>query len=425
MTFKRPEIALRLFLLVVQNSVEKGIVPVLVLVLAAQFGTSSGAAILVAATALAIAATLASGELPRFMPVKRILFFSEVVRAVGIAIVMGGIALSGEVAGTLLLGYSLITIGNGISAPAGQGLLMEVASSDEDEWVFRAVLWVNNLTFSTAPIIAAIAYVSGYIILFLSTIMGLSLLGMATIILMLKDGGPIPDKRPWSEFRAFGVIENSFRVLKNPTFRIYFMVTCTLASLNLQPGYYIGTLLAEEIDHARVDLVLWTANLTGAEISAYQRSSMTIVVVLFAGVVGILARRLSPANRFIFGVPAFALAFGVIPVLRDPISIFCTSAIAGLAQLIFVPTHSLLAAQLAPPGEKARYAAVNELRYRVAALVGAASVGAVGVVPPMVMGVAYVVIGSCLLPAYLQILARSKLERSEGQQSAQGRFAAR
>jgi len=403
---RRPEIAVRLFLLLIEKSIDKGIVPILVLTVAARYGTGPGAAILVAATALAIAATLAAGELSRFVDLRRLLIWSEIGRALGIVAVILGLGQPTGAALTVLAGYALVTLGNGVSAPAGQGMLLEVAASDDDEWVFRWMLWLNNLTFATVPILAALAFVHDRVTLFLGAILGLSLLAMAVLRLGFARPAPPPVLRPWAEFRPFALATGSVEVLRDPTFRLYFLATCILASLNLQPGYYIATLLVQEIDSARIAVLGWSADLTGAEISAYQRSAMTLVVVVFAAALGRFAQRLRPEKRFQIGVPLFALGFALIPILRDPVAILAVSAAVGLAQLIYVPTHSLLVAQLSPPGARARYAAVNELRYRVAALVGAASVAAVGTVPPAAMGALYGIAGLCLLPIYTTILAR-------------------
>jgi DHA1 family multidrug resistance protein B-like MFS transporter len=191
------------------------------------------------------------------------------------------------------------------------------------------------------------------------------------------------------------------------------IVGVLMLGLELQLTNYIGVRLAAEFgERPLLPDGLWGFHVSGIEMLGLLRTENTVLVVVLAGLLLRLTRRLPERATLMVATVIYTAGYAALAVSNVPLLLITATLVMTVGELVYVPIHQSMLAELVRDEQRSRYMAVNALRQRGALLLGSLGVSAGALLSSWAMALLYVGIGAVCFVMYARLLAELRVRES-------------
>jgi DHA1 family multidrug resistance protein B-like MFS transporter len=313
--------------------------------------------------------------------------------------------------------FFLNTVLVAIATPASEAIVIDVTTQDTRKYVYGLSYWITNLCIAAGTMVGALLY-EHYFFELLASSAAASLITWFVTARFIKESGPAKQLRQAADISFKRIVSSYQGELRDKHFAQYLLVGILMLGLEMQLTGYIGVRLSESfVTQPLLPLSVLDMPVSGVNMLGILRTENTLLVVLFAGLLMRLSQRFSDLTLLCIGTVLFACGYALLSVSGIGWVLLLGTLIFSIGELLYVPVHQALLADLVQDSMRSQYMAVNALRLRGAMLLGALGVTVGALIPPWMMAAAYLLTGCCCLLLYSSLILRLREFRSSGMSS--------
>lgn len=321
-------------------------------------------------------------------------------------------------AGTTLVMTMLVSVGWGLSRPAGEAMLIDVSTPETRKAIYRVQYWSNNLSISVAGMVGAYFFSDYLFELFL-------IVGAMSVVAVVVYGCFLAETMPT------GAAERSARstpskpkgsllatykeVLRDRPFMAYVLAGVLTVSVEMNLPNYIGIRMAQHMQDAAW-LPGLDAHVGGLQMLGFLRTENTLGVVILSLFVAKWVKGKSDFTTMLGAMALNILGYTYLVFGNQPMLLVALMLIATIGELVYVPLKQAYLVRLVPDHARSSYMAINSMTNRAAQMLAGLNVVIGGFLSPGGMAVLIAVTGFAgllLLGSVLSgVEARSGLKQS-------------
>ncbi|WP_179032709.1 MFS transporter [Paenibacillus kribbensis] len=409
-----PNLKLRIIIGFFQRLTQMTVFPFMTIYFARYYGSEIAGVIVFTSVIIAFLASFYGGYFADIKGRKPILLNSEKMRFITLlvlAISNSEVFVSPFVTCIMFIANTFLV---GVSTPASEAIVVDVSTKETRKFVYGINYWATNLAIALGSIIGAFLYEKHFFILLLSTSLA-SLLSCILISKFITETKPASqEKNELFKFSYKNMLKSYRIILKNTIFLRYMLVGILMLGLEMQMSNYIAVRLSNEFGiKSLLPYNLLNIQVSGVQIFGIMRLENTFLVVLLAGLLMNFVKRYSERKVLIVGTVLFSGGYALLAITNVGWILLLGTAISALGELMYIPIHQAMLANMVGEKNVSQYMAVSSLRIRGATIMGSIGLTLGAFIPTWSMGVVYLLIGLTCIAIYMNILSGLEFTNKE------------
>lgn len=299
---------------------------------------------------------------------RRMMVWGEAFK-VAAFVVMLLAALSGQLLWPIFAALLVLAVGNGLSGPAGEALLIDASTPKDRSFMYAVNYWGNNLGYLLGAPLGGLLFGRH-----LSVLMGL-LTAMAVVILwvtarFIEDvHRPCQDRAPV----GLGALAASYRQVATDRAFLWFTLSGMLIlTLEFARTSFLAVRLDENLRGGHVPLpVLGELAFDGPRALALLSAENTFLIVIGTAAVATFLTRRDPRRWMLVGFALFGLGYSAVMLLSAPWALLLAGVVFSVGELLYVPTRQAVLANMVDPARRGAYMAVGSMVFQFGKLLAA------------------------------------------------------
>ena len=399
-------IKIRLFINFIQKLTQMTVFPFMAIYFSAHFGSTVAGFLMILSVVAALISSFYGGYFADKNGRKKVLLEGEKYRFITMllmALFNSPWLFSPSITYVLFLINSVIV---GLITPANEAILIDVSTSKTRKLLYSLNYWSINLSIALGSMIGAFFYKDHFFVLLLSTAVA-SVATYYLIKLYILETNPKEDNQEITKVSLKAIFNSYKLVLKDWLFAIYLIAGIFMLGLEFQLTNYIAIKLSNEFGYQSLFGSSYL-QFDGVKILGFLRMENTLLVVVLGALVLKLTDKINDKVILFIGVVLFASGFALLSVFNSAWILIIATLIFTTGELMYVPIHQSLLAELIDDTMRSQYIAVNSLRVRGAMIIGSLCVTLGSFVPNWTMALIYLSFGSVSIILYSIIYLKFK-----------------
>lgn len=305
--------------------------------------------------------------------------------------------------------FILFAINNvivGLITPANEAILIDVSTPKNRKLLYSLNYWSLNLSIALGSMIGAFFYKNHFFDLLLTTSLA-SLITYFLVKLYIIETNPPKINQKIKKATLTSIFASYKLILKDRLFTIYLIVGILTLSLEFQLVNFIAIKLSNEFGIQKL-FGLPYLQFDGVKILGFLRMENTLLVVILGALVLKLTDKLNNKIILFVGVVLFTSGFSLLSIFNNICILILATFIFTIGELLYVPIHQSLLAELIDDTMRSQYIAVNSLRSRGALIIASLCVTLGSFVPNWTMALLYISFGAVSIILYSIIFSNLK-----------------
>lgn len=341
------------------------VLPFLGLLFAREHGAAVAGLMLGAGYVLQFLVGLYGGALSDTRGRKRIMVWGEGAK-VAAFVVMLLAALGGAGSGWIFAATLVLALGNGLSSPAGEAMLVDVSTPESRAFMYAVNYWGNNLGYLLGVPLGGLLFRDHLPVLLGLLVLVSGVILWATATRIQESWRPTPGARPGGA-PGLGQLLNSYRLVARDR---AFLVLTLGGVLVLTIEFARTTFLAVRLDQDLVNAVVNVPGLgplafDGARALSLLTVVNTLLIVLGTAPVARFLTGRDPRRWMVVGFGLFGLGYASAMLLSAPLALTLAALVFSVGELLYVPTRQAVVADMVPAERRGAYMAVNGLVFQL------------------------------------------------------------
>ncbi|PNY81553.1 MFS transporter [Deinococcus koreensis] len=371
-----PSVRIRLLTTFLSKVFGTTVVPFMGLMFAREAGALTAGALLAAQFGLQFVVGLYGGAASDTYGRRRMMVWGEAVKLLAFGLMLLA-ALGGALLWPMFAALLVLSVGNGLTNPAGEALLIDASTPADRAFMYSVNYWGNNLGYLVGAPLGALLFTDH-----LGVLMGL-LTGMAAVILWVtarfirnvqtaddQMAGPPAAPRP-AGFRA--LLASYRQVATHRTFLWFTAGGTLILSIEYSRTTFLAVRLDRDLSGQTLTLPLSGLPLTfdGARALALLSAENTLLIVLSTAAVARFLTGRDPRRWMLVGFALFGAGYLAAMGLDTPLALLGAGLVLTLGELLYVPTRQAVQADMIDPARRGAYMAVGSLVFQFGKLLAA------------------------------------------------------
>lgn len=297
----------------------------------------------------------------------------------------------------------------GLITPANEAILIDVSTTKTRKMLYSLNYWSINFSIALGSMIGAFFYKDYFFLLLLSTAVA-SAGSYYLIKRFISETNPLQGKQKITKVSLKEIYQNYKVVLKDRLFAIYLIAGICMLGLEFQLINFIAVKLSDEFGVQQL-FGFSSFEFDGVEILGLLRVKNTLLVVLLGALVLKLTQKAEDKVILYTGAVLFSSGFALLAVTNEAWILLVATLVFTIGELMYVPIHQALLAELIDDAMRSQYIAVNSLRVRGAMILGALGVTLGAFIPNGAMALIYISMGGISIVLYTIVYAKLKGNR--------------
>ncbi|WP_273122455.1 MDR family MFS transporter [Bacillus weihaiensis] len=387
-----PNIKIRIYTSFLSRVVGSSVFPFMAIYFTKEINATIAGILVLIQVAVQFLAGLYGGYLADIIGRKRLMVAGELLKVAAFA---GMLAVNSPLFSSPWITFVmmlLIGISSGIVNPASEAMLIDVSTKETRAFMYSINYWAVNLSIMIGLMIGGWFFEHH----FFELIGVLLLMGIVTLWMtnsFIIDTYKVEKERKAETYGIKPLIKSYGLVIKDWTFMSFTFGGISILSIEFQRNNFISVRLEEEIIPQAIQLFnIMSLDIDGIKLLSLLTVVNTLMIVLFTGVIAkwISGKKDEPimyTGFILFGLGFFFLAFS-----NDILTLFISTVVLTIGELLYVPTRQSLLADIVDDSKRGAYMAMNSLVFQVGKMIGALGLILGNIIGGMAMGVGYLVL---------------------------------
>ncbi|RLL44913.1 MFS transporter [Oceanobacillus piezotolerans] len=276
---------------------------------------------------------------------------------------------------------------SGIFYPVSTAMVYDLIKKDQRSFVFTAMYWVNNLAIAIGSITGAFLFEDYYFFLFIFV----AIVSLASaIITFLYIDETFTRKDASISAASLSIWANYRNVLQDHIFVFFLIGSVLVFSIEGHLTNYIAIQLEKNMNSTTL---FDTFSINGLNMVGILQAENTMLVVLTVGIVAWMVKHRSNSWKLLAGMSFYVIGYAWISYTSSPWFLIGLMVIASIGELIYVPVHQTLLAELADGDHKSSYLALDSLAGQAQMIIAGGAVTLGGFVAPAFMSAGLLLLG--------------------------------
>ncbi|MFD1849890.1 MFS transporter [Oceanobacillus bengalensis] len=334
---------------------------------------------------------------------KKLLIFSEL----GIGISFLAIAFMNSpwlVAPYISFGLFLVNMFcSGIFYPVSTAMIYDLVKKEERNYVFTAMYWITNLAVALGSITGAFLFEDYHFYLFIFV----AIISIASsIITYLFIGETFIKEEPSVSAASPSILANYLNVMKDKTYMIFLIGSLLVFSLEGHLTNYIAIHLEKTMEQTTL---FGSFTINGLNMVGILQAENTLLVVFTVAIVAWLVKNRTDGWKLLFGMGIYVIGYALLSYTNSPWILIGLMVFISIGELIYVPIHQGLLAELADGSYRSSYLALDSLAGQGQMIIAGAAVTIGGFVSPGIMSGTFFLfglIGVCMMSYVMKEISK-------------------
>ncbi|RKQ33896.1 MFS transporter [Oceanobacillus halophilus] len=276
---------------------------------------------------------------------------------------------------------------SGIFYPVSTAMIYDLLKKEERNFVFTAMYWIINLSVALGSITGAFLFEEYHFYLFLF-VAAISM--TSSLITFLFIGETFVKKETKDPRAPSSMWSNYLHVLKDGTYMIFLIGSLLVFSLEGHLTNYIAIHLEKNM----TEISLYDSfTINGLNMVGILQAENTLLVVFTVGFVTWLIKNKSNTWKLLFGMSIYVSGYALLSYTASPWALIALMFFISIGELIYVPVHQGLLADLADGSYRSSYLALDSLAGQGQMIIAGAAVTIGGIIPEQLMSGGFLVFG--------------------------------
>lgn len=383
-----PSIKIRILQIFMSRFVSGMIFPFMAIYLAQYMGVKLTGILLLLNILIGIVAGFYGGHYADRRGRKQIMLFAETFRL--LAFIMMAFANSPWYHSAWLT-FAMMTINSicwGLSAPAGDAMLIDVSTPEQRKLMYSITYWSSNLSIAIGGMLGAFLFKTHLFELFVALVT-VTLISVLLIVFYISESF-VPSKEKMQEKFSFTRIYKSYKeVWKDRLFILFVLAGALEWSMEQQLTNYIGIHMSQTIQST--PFFIW--NLSGIEMLGILRTENTLLVVLISFLAVKLIEPLRDRTVLLSGVFLYVAGYAILSFSTNLWFMLLVMFFLTVGEVSRVPVEQSYRACLPPKHARSSYLAFSSMQFQFAAIIASLTVTLSAFVPHVVVATVITLIG--------------------------------
>lgn len=400
MKFKELHLNIKIRILInfVQKLTQMTVFPFMAIYFSSHFGLKLAGILMILSVVAAMIASFYGGYFADKIGRKKVLLSGEKLRFISMllmAVFNSPWLIEPSVTYVLFFINSVIV---GIITPANEAILIDVSTSETRKMLYSINYWSINLSIAIGSMIGALFYKDYFFFLLLTTALA-SLGSFYLIKVFIIETNPLKSSEEIIKVSFKEIYSNYKIVLKDRIFAIYLIAGICMLGLEFQLINFIAVKLSDDFGTQK-PFGLDFFEIDGVGVLGLLRVENTLLVVILGALVLKLTKNIDDKITLYIGTILFSIGFASLVISNNFWILITSTLIFTLGELLYVPIHQSILAELIDDNMRSQYIAVNSLRVRGAMIIGSLGVTIGAFVPNFVMAIIYLILGGISILLY-------------------------
>ena len=366
-----PSVRIRLLTTFLSKVFGTTVIPFMGLMFAREAGPVTAGTLLAAQFGLQFLVGLYGGAASDSRGRRSMMVCGEGVKVLAFALMLLA-ALGGALLWPMFSALLVLSVGNGLTNPAGEALLIDASTPADRAFMYSVNYWGNNLGYLVGAPLGALL-LSDH----LSVLMGL-LTAMAAVILwvtarFIQDvhpAAPPTSRRPIGGLSA--LLDSYRQVATDRTFLWFTLSGVLILSIEYARTTVLAVRLDRDLSGQVVTLpIMGPLIFDGARALALLSAENTLLIVLGAATISRFLTGREPRRWMMVGFALFGAGYIAAMGLGTPLALLGAGVVFTLGELLYVPTRQAVQADMIDPTRRGAYMAVGGLAFQFGKLLAA------------------------------------------------------
>ncbi|WP_027725388.1 MDR family MFS transporter [Tuberibacillus calidus] len=305
------------------------------------------------------------------------------------------------------------TICWGLSAPAGQAMLIDVSTPEQRKYMFSLSYWAINFSIAIGSILGGFFFKS-YFFELLIIMTATSLIVLLMLVLFIKES-LVRQAVEDSSHSVKGLFSAYKRVIGDRLFMVFFLASTLILTMEMHLTNYIGIHLSQDMPKQ----MFLSRMIDGINALGILKTENTLLVVLISVLVVKIISRFKDRNALLFGLVLYVVGYSLLSYTTNIWLLLILMIVATIGEVVRVPIEESYMAIIPPEDARSAYMAVNGLAYNVGSIVISLFVTMSAYLPPFWMSVAIFFVGTIGFGFFVMILPKLDERKQEAEQAYQ------
>lgn len=366
-----PSVRVRLLTTFLSKVFGTTVLPFMGLLFAREAGPVTAGTLLGAQYIVQFLVSLYGGAASDTLGRKRMMVWGEIIK-VGAFAAMLLAALNGALLWPIFGALLVLAIGNGLSGPAGEALLIDASTPGDRSFMYAVNYWGNNLGYLLGAPLGAWLFTDH-----LGILMAL-LTAMSAVILWVTARFIQDVNAPQSrELRAPGGLEallRSYRqVAADRPFLWFTLSGILILTIEFARTSFLAVRLDRDLTGQTLTLpMLGPVPFDGPRALALLSAENTFLIVVGTAAAAAFLTHRHPRRWMIVGFALFGLGYSAVMLLHAPWALLLAGVVFSVGELLYVPTRQAVQADMIDPARRGAYMAVGGMVFQFGKLLAAA-----------------------------------------------------
>ena len=264
----------------------------------------------------------------------------------------------------------LNSVANGLINPAAEAMLIDVSTKETRHFMYSISYWTVNLSTMIGAMVGGWFFKTHRFELFV----GMVIIGLITFLLISKwmTEEFKPTKKPEKVHVIRDLVDSYRIVVKDTKFMIFSLSSILVLALEFQRNNFIAVRLEKDFPsrtfHFFEEMQL---NLDGIRMLSFITTENTLLIVLFTIMIANWVKGKKELPLLYLGALIQAVGFGVMSFQNIIPILLLASLIQTIGEMIYVPVHQTIMADIIQDHSRGAYMAINGLVFQGAKMLGA------------------------------------------------------
>ncbi|MFC4426824.1 MFS transporter [Deinococcus navajonensis] len=365
-----PSVRIRLLTTFLSKVFGTTVLPFMGLLFAREAGAAVAGLLLGAQYVVQFVVGLYGGAASDSLGRRRMMVWGEAIKVIAFLVMLLA-ALTGQLLWPIFAALLVLAVGNGLSGPAGEALLIDASTPDDRAFMYAVNYWGNNLGYLLGAPLGALLFGNH-----LSVLMGL-LAAMSGVILwvtarFIRD---VHRPRPRHDRAPVGVgaLAASYRQVATDRPFLWFTLSGVLIlTLEFARTSFLAVRLDEDLRGGQVQVpLLGELTFDGPRALALLSAENTFLIVIGTAAVATFLTRRDPRRWMLVGFALFGLGYSAVMLLSVPWALLLAGVVFSVGELLYVPSRQAVLAEMVDPARRGAYMAVGSMVFQFGKLLAA------------------------------------------------------
>jgi MFS transporter, DHA1 family, multidrug resistance protein B len=368
-TFKNlhPNIRIRLLTTFLSKVFGTAVLPFMGLLFAREAGSTVAGTLLTIQYLMQFCVGLYGGAASDTLGRKRMMVWGESIKVIAFTLMLFA-ALSENLLFPIFIGLLILAIGNGLSTPSGEALLIDVSTLQNRSFMYAVNYWGNNLGYLLGAPIGALLLREHLSLLF-ALLTGIASLILWITVRFIHDAKG-KNIQPRQKRIGFGVLVSNYQeVAKDRAFLWFSLSGSLIMFIEFARTTFMGVHFDQVFDGRAFALpILGLVSFDGARALAFISAENTFLIVLGTAATARFLTSREPRRWLMVGFTLFGLGYCATMLAGTPLTLFFAGIVFSIGELLHVPTRQAVLADMIDAERRGAYMAVNGMVFQAGKL---------------------------------------------------------